>query len=243
MNYYTEYEYHNLPHFGSEAMVEEAVEDFFAILLPVLLVSLTVGLLIGLVLYIFQSVGLYKMAKQCGLSAPWLAWIPVGNQVVLGQLAQRSCAAYGKHGLPYAVLLPVGSVLSGILSLGSVSVMTVGIVELFADMWSGITPTGVGMVAAGGVLYVLCLVIAITTVVFQYMALYKVYRLFAPENATLYTVLSVLFSVVIPFLLFAVRNRQPGQPMQSAYVPPAYQPVQPAYMPQPPTQPTDTPTP
>ena len=43
--------------------------------------------LVALVLYIFQSVALYSMAKNRGIANPWLAWLPIGNHWIAGSLS------------------------------------------------------------------------------------------------------------------------------------------------------------
>lgn len=58
----------------------------------------------------------------------------------------------------------------------------------------------------------LLVLIALATAVFEYMALYQVYRLFVPENAAVYLVLSILVPVTMPFFLFAAGGREPAAP-------------------------------
>lgn len=41
---------------------------------------------IGVVFYCLMAVGLMTMAKKRGIENPWLAWIPIGNYYILGQL-------------------------------------------------------------------------------------------------------------------------------------------------------------
>ena len=44
---------------------------------------------ISLVAYIFQSIGLYSIAKRRGIKAPGLAWVPVGSMWILGSIADQ----------------------------------------------------------------------------------------------------------------------------------------------------------
>lgn len=46
--------------------------------------------------------------------------------------------------------------------------------------------------------------------VFMFISLYAIYREYAPSNAVLFLVLSVLIIVTMPFLLFSIRNKKSG---------------------------------
>ena len=191
--------------------------DIFAALIPLLIV-LALSLLVGLVFYIFQSIGLYKMAKTCGISAPGLAWVPLGNMVILGKLAQRGSAAYGKRGLPYSILLPLGTALGALVMSIGVGSMMVGAIQADYGYDEAIALI---FVVSGLIGYLVGILLLIAACVLEYCALYQVYRLFIPENAVIYTVLSILVNVTLPFLLFSLHNRQPFIPTTSTYVSPA----------------------
>ncbi|ALU15854.1 hypothetical protein ACH52_3107 [Eubacterium limosum] len=44
--------------------------------------------------------------------------------------------------------------------------------------------------------------------VYYYGALYRLYRMYKPENAVLFLVLSIIFAITQPFFLFSMRNNQ-----------------------------------
>lgn len=44
--------------------------------------------------------------------------------------------------------------------------------------------------------------------VYYFGALYRLYRMYKPENAVLFLVLSIIFAITIPFFLFSMRNNQ-----------------------------------
>ncbi len=68
---------------------------------------------------------------------------------------------------------------------------------------------------------------AIALAVFEYISIYKFYRSVNPNNATLLLVLSIIFSIALPFILFAYRNKP------DVYIPqqPQYAPAQPYQQP------------
>lgn len=45
--------------------------------------------IIGLALYLFLSFALYKLAQKRGIDMPWLAWIPVAQMYILGQMVKK----------------------------------------------------------------------------------------------------------------------------------------------------------
>ena len=48
-----------------------------------------VCLVFAVLSYIFRSVGLYTMAGRRGIRNPWLAWVPVADQWLLGCLSDQ----------------------------------------------------------------------------------------------------------------------------------------------------------
>ena len=71
------YEYGNSNLDGIETVFVAAGAGFLSILLFFVLV-------VGLVFYVFESIGLYTLAKRRGLQYPGLAWVPVANMWILG---------------------------------------------------------------------------------------------------------------------------------------------------------------
>jgi hypothetical protein len=59
------------------------------------------------------------------------------------------------------------------------------------------------------VLAIAMLVLVIIYVVNRYVALHKVYKLFAPESATLFLVLSIFISLATPILFFVLAKKSP----------------------------------
>ena len=232
---YNSYEYGapEYPDFGVGA------ESFFGAFLGIYLVIMLVCLAASTALWVLQSIGLYKMSKTLGLSNPWLVWLPVCNQYAMGRLAECSNLYYGKAKGNLRVWLPLFSVL---LFLPYIGIIVFAVIMGLNGMEENFS------MIAGVLLFALTiLILAVTVVVLQYVTLYKIYKLFDPNNAALYTVLSVLFNVSTSIILFILRNRLPSggrpqpmptytyaQPPYNGYVPPVtpnYNPVQPPVAP------------
>ena len=59
------------------------------------------------------------------------------------------------------------------------------------------------------ILYFALMAVAIAYAVVFFIALWRVYSSFDKSNATLYIVLSVIFTISVPIILFIIRNRKP----------------------------------
>ena len=162
---------------------------------------------LSMVSYVLYSLGMYTMADRRGIRHSWLAWVPIGNLWILGSISdQYQYVVKGKVknrrklllalaiGLVVAyiawfVLVVVGAIASGGFSgdvAGTVAVMVLGFLVLMA--------------------------LAVTIAVYQYVCLYDLYSSSNPNNATLFLVLSIVFSVTMPFFVFACRKKDTGMP-------------------------------
>ena len=67
----------------------ELMDAGVGLLLGVYGVIFGVSLIFGIVSYIFRGIGLYQIAKRRRIHHPWLSWIPVGDQWILGSVADQ----------------------------------------------------------------------------------------------------------------------------------------------------------
>ena len=141
--------------------------------------------IIGIVLYIFDSIGRYTMAKNKGLNSPWMAWIPYFREYLLGDIIGDK-VAFGTFIIPYAkMILVVGPIVISVLSAAT-----------YSDN------------SAVGVLFTLC---AIAFAVYQYGAFYRLYKLYRPDSAVVFLVLSIFFGFLIPIFTFIIRKDEPQE--------------------------------
>lgn len=188
---------------------------------------------LGITVYILQSIGLYSIANRRGIKHPWMAWLPVTNMWILGSIAdQYQYVAKGQVrnrrkvllGLNIAVIaleivmtvLLVGMFVNTVFSISSMEYMyDWEILELV------LTPL-LSMVGVALVIYI----IAIITIVFQYICYYNLFASCDPERRVLFTVLSILFSVTLPFFIFACRKKDLGMPPRKDAAPVPLPPVE-----------------
>ena len=183
--------------------------------LQMIFTMLGFALLIAAVLYIFQSVGLYTLAKRRGLRYPGLAWVPVASGWTLGCLAdQYDSAACGKKSKQRALLLTF-SIAMAVLVAIIVYCVIVFLGQMIPVLFDEI-PEEVMVPYATRTLTILILLnmlssgLSIVYLVFFYIALYKIYKSCDPDTALPFLLLSIFISVTLPFFLFAGRNKDLG---------------------------------
>jgi hypothetical protein len=170
-------------------------------LIAVIIGVVVVALAIAIVLYVFESIALYSIAKKRGIENPWLAWIPVGNAFLIGKIADYYDLRETGKSNNFAIWMLCLS--------GATLVLSFTVILSF-----------IGVMAA------------IALAVFEYICFYKFYKHVNPQNSTLLLVLSILFSVALPFILFAHRNKDDlymQTPQYQPYPPQGYQPPQGGY--------------
>lgn len=161
---------------------------------------------IGVAMYLFQAIGLYRMGKRLNIPAPALAFLPVANLYVLGRVASEP--VYGKKRLPYGWILLGLTLLTNVISYGSLFSMVRAIIQ-YGER-AGFEDILETFILSSMASSFLSLVISVTYSVFYYIALYHLYNNFNPENSTLLLVLSIFFGFLVPIFIFANRNKSIG---------------------------------
>lgn len=196
----------------SELGVPDETVSFF---LAIFIGTFTISLLIGLALYLLESIGVYKMAKSAEIKNPWLAFIPVANGWVFGTLAEKYKKKNGTKSARFGIILPVleGIVLIEAIALTIFTVISIKEITGYAldavNTSSEMAPEQFMSLISVIILYFALMAVAIAYAVVFFIALWRVYSSFDKPNATLYIVLSVVFTISVPIILFIIRNRKP----------------------------------
>lgn len=186
----------------------EVLNTMFIIVMAIL----SVASLLGLLMYVFQSIGLYSIAKRRGIKNPWLAWLPIGNYWIAGSISDQYRYVVGgevkNRRIILLVLVLVGMVLSGVSNSVAMDSWLDTLEYVFYDnaehvMQNVASISLVGVIAGG---------IEIALMVFWHMALYDLYTSCDPKNNVLFLVLGIVFGVTVPFFIFANRKKDLGMP-------------------------------
>lgn len=193
----------------------ELDEEFFLILAGILGGVILVAVAIGVLTYVFQSVGLYAIAKRRGIRNPWLAWLPVGNYWIAGSISdQYRYVTRGEVKNRRTILLVlsiVGLVLSGSAAAISSSQMLQTLQYIAADDMGGLlSATGTGL--TGSLVSLAQSGVQIALLVFWHMALYDLYSSCDSRYSVVFLVLGIIFGFTVPFFIFANRKKDYGMP-------------------------------
>lgn len=195
--------------YGDYADFIDVMSEVGIALFGVLLVFLIFLLILSVVFYIFSCLGMYTIAKRRGIRGAWLAWVPLGSNWILGCISdQYQYVTKGKVKNKRKVLLILSIatlVLSTVLQIVSY-VMTMSLF-MEASQDSAIVFTAINLASS-----LVCWGLSLSIMIVHYFALYDLYVSCNPANGTLYTVLSIIFSVTEPFFIFACRNKDGGMP-------------------------------
>ena len=193
-------------------------------------VVLLIYLVFLLGIYVLSQFGLYRMARHAGIPGAWLAFIPVGNGYITGLLAERAVFTYTgrQRRLAFWNLL-----LQGIIT---------GLALLMIILSLG-TSGSDGIYFIIGLAVIFSAILSIAAAIVYIYSLYYIFKDYAPDNAVLFTILGVVFSIYWIFLL-VVMNVVPvsvtgfgtypyGRPKYDKYHQwPQNPPQQPGYGPQ-----------
>lgn len=190
---------------------EEAVSFFFTFFIG----AIAVSAVIGIAIYLLESISVYKMAKSAEIKNPWLAFIPVANDWVFGTLAEKYKKKNSTKSARFGIILPVleGIVLIEAIALTIFTVISIKEITGYAldavNTSSEMAPEQFMSLIPVIILYFALMAVAIAYAVVFFIALWRIYSSFDKPNATLYIVLSVIFTISVPIILFIIRNRKP----------------------------------
>lgn len=194
----------------SQFMSEENLAAFTSIL-AVYAVIIVFFSIFGIICYVFQSVGLFKMAKSLGFNHTWMAWVPFFNTYTMGKIGSKYVKNDGKPSAKFGgwlVGLEMAMLAALFVIIGAVIAMIPNIITMTQ---SGETiPNGlIASLLVVVVSYLALFGISIAYCVIYYIALWRIFAIFNNSSATAFLIISILFSITTPFFIFAIRNYKP----------------------------------
>lgn len=184
----------------------------------------------GIALYVLESIGVMKLARNRGMRNPWLIWIPVVGSFTIGALADDIQARQGKQTYFRYLLLGgnlLGSVISNVSNASYFSTLSRMIDNpYYYDMYSNPNFLTSNFLSFGSL-------IGLAVYVLTVIALNYIYKCYRPQSAASWTVLSAVpltcfMQSIFPFI---IRNDPPQEPNYGAYNPYPGHDNQPPYQP------------
>lgn len=202
---------------------------FMEIFWRIMLIVLFVVAAVSVVMYVFQAIGLQKIARRRGIKHPWLAWIPFGDYWILGSISDRLHQTLrGKDpnrrklliGL-FAVTFVVGTVQSlvswrDIWALYQDPVALMEMTPMEMEEWQLAVAAKTSL---GPLMDLVVSAVEIAGLVFYYICLHDLYASCRPDLKVVFLVLSIIFGVTVPFFVFACRNADMGMPPERPQLP------------------------
>jgi len=174
----------------------------------------------AILMYVLQSLALFNLAKKRGIQNYGLAWVPIGSSWILGKLADdvNICRRNKRtHFARNLLVLNIAYLASFVLVY--IGAFALGITIAMEEMMSGVASTaGPAIILVAVLLWLVLVALIIAINVLFYMALYRVFYGYAEENAVIFTVLSIFFSILLPIFLFVIRNRELLPPDPTTFV-------------------------
>lgn len=166
-------------------------------------------------IYVGQALGTYRMMRATGLPHAWTAWVPLCNYYALGAVADHQATRNEGRDKHYRRKLLIWTiafiVFFALFFVTFIVIMTQGVSEDFYTAPSINAAEAVRHEALGWVFLLMIPLYALEIVfmVYYYIVLYKIYKLFSPDSAVGLTVLSVFVSVAVPIVLFVLSRNHP----------------------------------
>ena len=200
-----------------EGAAEGAMAGIAGIFMGLFLLIYFLAMAFSVASYVLNAVGMYRIAKRRGIHHPWLAWIPVGCNWLLGSISDHyQYVTKRKDTKRRKVLLTLNLIMLGasLAFSGCIAAMAI-----MADSMAGEVSTALILVLSL-VSYFVVMGLSIAILVIAYIAYYDLFRSCKPGNAVLFLILSVVFNVTLPFFVFFISNSDEGMPARRPQQPP-----------------------
>lgn len=170
------------------------------------------------VMYIFRALGLYSIAKRRGIKNPWLSWIPVGRDWIMGSIAddyEKKVNDRKKNSrkilLGFSLVLFLSSAAAIIFSF--IILIDCTLKEMYLGAYLSMFFGNIEMAYIITILILadlFLIVLKVCSDILRYVALYKIYKSCSPLNAVLYIVISLIVSIAQHIILFLDRKKDLG---------------------------------
>ena len=159
--------------------------------------------------YVLGSIGHYRLAKHRGIHHAWLAWVPIGRSWLLGCISDQYrfiARNENKHRRTLLLILNIVLILFSAI-FAAIRAADAGLFGRFIILRN---PEKLFLVC--GVLFIAAIICMLVLTVFTFICYSDLYLSCTPASSDVLLVLSILFPFLIPYFVFAVRNRDGGMP-------------------------------
>ena len=180
--------------------------------------------------YVLLAIGLFAIAQRRNIRHPWMAWVPLANVWLLGGISDQYCQAAENRKCnrkKRMIILSIISLVLAVLVIGAACVLLAQAVSLV--LAGEAVENLMGLAASLGLILLLTIPVIVVSIWLQveiFCAYHDLFCSCTPANKTLYTVLSIVGSllglgILASVFVFICRNKDEGMPSrpQSSCVP------------------------
>lgn len=179
----------------------------------IVLLSYISDIAIWLVGFIFMAIGIRYMAKKLNIKKGlWMAYVPFINWILLGKIIGNA-VVWGKKFNNVGIWVMVFSIIQTVFNfLLNIGFYLYEITIIFNVDFIFTSQFLIDWVSGEGVLYIIAevivLIVDIAYIFFEVSIIFMIFRLYAPESALLFSILSLFLNPpLFGILLFVVRKR------------------------------------
>ncbi len=192
----------------------DEIMPIFVIILYVVIFGAMFGYLF--ILWLFKAISVFKMSKKLNLNMPWISFIPYCLPFAYGRLAEQYNGKVLKKPIKFSILLLILQFVPGVvITVFYALFFTVAIVAALLE-------SEVMLLISVLIWYfaMLLVMLASTFIVnlFNYLACWNIFGIFGGDRNVLYFILSLTLGIE-PFLLFALRNKEPQNLKEEMVIP------------------------
>jgi len=183
-------------------------------MMAVLLIAYFLLMAVAILNYVFISLSLYTVGKRRGLRLYGMGWVPIGQQWLMGCIAdQYDRKAKGKD-MKLGRFLLIGYIVALVVAIAATVALVVGALGMLTAEIMGAAsaePTGsLTALVISAIVLVLVYLFLIVWTVFYYIALYKFFKSCSPKNAAWMLILSIFSGLGCAICMLCVRKKDGG---------------------------------
>lgn len=164
----------------------------------------------SLAIYVINGIAMMTIAKNRALTGGWMAFIPYLNWFQLGKVTDDIREKTTGKKSSFRIWLLICS-----LAVLGILVLFLLVYFVYIIVFTGVIRFGDLPMASMSMIFsvvmilldLLYLVPLFACLILQYVCYYYIFADYAPDKKVLFLVLSIFFSFLSPFFLFAIRNK------------------------------------
>ena len=177
-----------------------------------------------IVFWVFGAAGVYKLSKFDNIKNPKLSFIPFLYPFALGRIAEKQNKKDNAKPTKYSIWLVLLSVLGILFCIAFFVVLIISICLIAQNTMDSLGEEAdivilelIAPLKYVIAIYFVAIALCVSYLVLYFFALWKIFKRYAPQNATLFLVISVLFRFLSPTFIFMLALKQDGRSYSAVF--------------------------